>query len=40
MPLGAFRIERLAWFDSGSGGRLRGNVLIQRNAWFHSGSGR
>ena len=39
MPLGAFRIKRLAWFDSGSGRRLRGNVRIQRNAWFDSGSG-
>ena len=40
MPLGVFRIKRIAWFDSGSGRRLRGNVRIQRNAWFDSGSGR
>ena len=32
MPLGAFRIKRNAWFDSGSGRRLRGNDRIQCNA--------
>ena len=39
MPLGAFRIKRNAWFDSGSGRRLRGNDRIQRNAWFDSDDG-
>ena len=33
------RIQRYAWFDSGSVRRLFGACRIKRNAWFDSGSG-